>query len=218
MLSDLDIGMNDWVVPRLAWDDSYKPNRGRVLSKADLDNGPKFYRYHNEDENFVTPRTLPGVSTKGAFFIRGSGHNKFGGYTEQPAEYQEVMDRLKKKHAASAKFIPAPEIIRREGAKFGVITMGGCDPAVREALELLDRQGTPADYMRLKGFPFSEAVEEFLANHEFCFVVEQSRDAQLRSLLTLETAVPKEKLKSVLAYSGFPLSASHVVKEIQGQI
>ena len=90
--------------------------------------------------------------------------------------------------------------------------------AVREALELLDRQGTPADYMRLKGFPFSEAVEEFLANHEFCFVVEQSRDAQLRSLLTLETAVPKEKLKSVLAYSGFPLSASHVVKEIQGQI
>ena len=124
------------------------------------------------------------------------------------------MDRLKKKHAASANFIPAPEIIRREGAGFGVITMGGCHPACLEALELLERQGTPADYMRLKGFPFSEVVEQFLAEHEFCFVVEQSRDAQLKSLLTLETAVPKEKLKSVLSYSGFPLSAAHVVKGI----
>jgi 2-oxoglutarate ferredoxin oxidoreductase subunit alpha len=124
------------------------------------------------------------------------------------------MDRLKKKHAAAAKFIPEPEIIQREAAKFGVITMGGCHPACLEALDLLDHQGTPADYMRLKGFPFSDVVERFLAEHEFCFVVEQSRDAQLKSLLTLETAVPKEKLKSVLSYSGFPLSAQHVVKGI----
>lgn len=214
MLSDLDIGMNDWVVPRIQWDDSYRPNRGRVLTKEDLDKGPKFTRYSPEDENFVAARTLPGVSTKGSYFTRGSGHNKLGGYTETPSEYQEVMDRLKKKHAAAAKFIPEPDIIRREGAKFGVITMGGCNPACLEALELLERQGTPADYMRLKGFPFSEVVEKFLAEHEFCFVVEQSRDAQLKSLLTLETAVAKEKLKSVLSYSGFPLSAQHVVKGI----
>ncbi|MFN3325326.1 MAG: 2-oxoacid:acceptor oxidoreductase subunit alpha [Bryobacteraceae bacterium] len=218
MLTDLDIGMNDWVTPRLTWDDAYRPNRGRVLTKQDLENGPRFYRYHNEDENFVAPRTLPGVSEKGAFFIRGSGHNKYGGYTESPAEYQEVMDRLKKKHAAAAKFVPEPEFIRRDNARFGVITMGGCDPAVREALNLLERQGIPADYMRVRAFPFPESVEEFLANHEFCFVVEQSRDAQLRSLLILETAVPKRKLKSVLVYGGFPLSARHVVNGILEQV
>ena len=219
MLSDLDIGMNDWVVPRLSWDDTYKPDRGRVLDAEDLEKKiGKFQRYNQEDENFVAARTLPGVSEKGAYFTRGSGHNKFGGYTEIPDEYQEVMDRLKKKHAAAAKFIPAPELVPREGAKFGVIAMGGCDPAVREALDQLDRQGAPADYLRVRGFPFGEVVERFLAKHDFCFVVEQSRDAQLRSLLTLETAVPKEKLRSVLVYGGFPLSSRHVVQGILSQL
>ena len=219
MMSDLDIGMNDWVVPRLTWDDSYRPNRGRVIDAEELAAKiKKFQRYNNEDENFVTPRTLPGVSEKGAYFVRGSGHNKFGGYTEIPDEYQEVMDRLKKKHAAAAKFIPEPEIVSRPGARFGVIAMGGCDPAVREAMDQLDRQGTPADYLRVRGFPFGEIVERFLADHEFCFVVEQSRDAQLRSLLTLETSVAKEKLKSVLVYGGFPLSSRHVVQGILSQL
>ena len=219
MMSDLDIGMNDWVVPRLTWDDSYKPDRGRVLDAEDLEKKiGKFQRYNQEDENFVAARTLPGVSQKGAYFTRGSGHNKFGGYTEIPDEYQEVMDRLKKKHAAAAKFIPEPEYVPREGAKFGVIAMGGCDPAVREALDQLDRQGTPADYLRIRGFPFGDVVERFLAKHDFCFVVEQSRDAQLRSLLILETAVSKEKLRSVLVYGGFPLSSRHVVQGILSQI
>jgi len=219
MMSDLDIGMNDWVVPRLTWDDTYKPDRGRVLDAEELEKKiSKFTRYSPEDENFVVARTLPGVSQKGAYFTRGSGHNKFGGYTEIPDEYQEVMDRLKKKHAAAANFIPDPEYVPREGAKFGVIAMGGCDPAVREALDVLDRQGTPADYLRIRGFPFGEAVERFLAKHDFCFVVEQSRDAQLRSLLTLETSVPKDKLRSVLVYGGFPLSSRHVVQGILSQI
>ena len=219
MLSDLDIGMNDWVVPRLTWDDAYRPDRGRVLSAEDLEKKiGKFQRYNQEDENFVAARTLPGVSQKGAYFTRGSGHNKFGGYTETPDEYQEVMDRLKKKHAAAAKFIPEPEYLPREGAKFGVIAMGGCDPAVREALDQLDRQGTPAEYLRVRGFPFGEVVERFLAKHDFCFVVEQSRDAQLRSLLILETAVPKEKLRSVLVYGGFPLSSRHVMQGILSQL
>jgi 2-oxoglutarate ferredoxin oxidoreductase subunit alpha len=219
MLSDLDIGMNDWVVPRLTWDDAYRPDRGRVLDAEDLEKKiGKFTRYSPEDENFVAARTLPGVSEKGSYFTRGSGHNKFGGYTEIPDEYQEVMDRLKKKHAAAAKFIPEPELVPREGAKFGVIAMGGCDPAVREALDVLDRQGTPADYLRVRGFPFGEAVERFLAKHDFCFVVEQSRDAQLRSLLILETSVPKDKLRSVLVYGGFPLSSRHVVQGILSQL
>ncbi len=214
MLSDLDIGMNDWVVPRLAWDDSYRPDRGRVLSAEDLEKIPKFQRYFNEDENQVAARTLPGVHPKGAFFTRGSGHNKFGGYTETPDEYQEVMDRLLLKHKAAAKFVPPPEIRTRPGARFGVVTLGGCDPAVREGLDLLAARGIVADSMRVRGFPFDETVEAFLDGHDFCFVIEQNRDAQLRSLLILETRVAKEKLRSVLVYGGFPLSARHVVDGI----
>ena len=218
MLSDLDIGMNDWVVPQFQWDDAYTPDRGRVLTAEDLEKLPKFQRYNNEDENQVTARTLPGVHSKGAFFTRGSGHNKFGGYTEVPDEYQEVLDRLLKKHKASAKFVPAPEIRLRPDARFGVITLGGCAPAVNEAMDLLAAQGIPADSMRVRGFPFSEEVEEFLATHEFCFVVEQNRDAQLRSLLLLETRAPKDRLRSVLVYGGFPLSARHVLNGILPQL
>ncbi len=214
LLSDLDIGMNDWVVPRLTWDDAYQPDRGRVLNAEDLEKIAKFQRYFNEDENHVAARTLPGVHPKGAFFTRGSGHNKFGGYTETPDEYQEVMDRLLKKHKAAAQFVPPPEIRRRPGASFGVVTLGGCDPAVREGLDLLGNRGIVGDSMRVRGFPFDETVQAFLDEYDCCFVVEQNRDAQLRSLLTLETRVPKERLQSVLVYGGFPLSARHVVDGI----
>ena len=223
MLSDLDIGMNDWRISRLKWDESYQPDRGRVLTSEDLEKIHKFQRYFNEDADFVAARTLPGLNAKGAYFTRGSGHNKYGGYTEIPDEYQEVMDRLLQKHKAAAKWVPEPEFLERheadgKPARFGVITLGGCDVAVREALDVLDRQGTPADFMRIRAFPFGRSVEEFLDSHELCFVVEQNRDAQLRSLLTLETSVPKEKLRSVLIYGGFPLSSSSVVHGILQQI
>ncbi len=214
ILTDLDIGMNDWVVPRLKWDESYQPDRGRVLSAEELEKIAKFQRYYPEDENQVAARTLPGVHPKGSFFTRGSGHNKYGGYTEMPEEYREVMDRLARKHKAAAKFVPTPIIQRRAGAAFGVITLGGCDLAVREALDRLAEQGVLADFMRIRGFPFDETVQSFLDTHYFCFVVEQNRDAQLRSLLTLETSVPKEKLRSILVYGGFPLSAKHVTDGI----
>src|SRR5712691_7034976 len=184
----------------------------------DLKKIDKFLRYTGEDENFVAARTLPGISSKGSYFVRGSGHNKFGGYTEMPDEYQEVMDRLLKKHAAAAKHVPAPIIQRQDGAKFGVVTLGGCDQAVREALDALDRQGTPADYMRILGFPFAPEVEQFLASHPTNFVIEQNRDAQLKSLLTLETGIAKDKLRSILVYGGFPLSSRDVVEEILEQI
>jgi len=98
VLSDLDIGMNDWVVPELQWDDSYRPDRGRILSAAELDEIGTFYRYVGEGDEHVAPRTLPGVHPKGAYFTRGSGHNVFGQYTETPDEYQEVVDRLALKH------------------------------------------------------------------------------------------------------------------------
>jgi len=218
MLSDLDIGMNDWVVPRLAWDDSYRPDRGRVLSAEQLENLPKFHRYSDEDENHVAPRTLPGVHPAGAYVTRGSGHNKFGGYTETPADYQEVVDRLLRKQKAAANYVPQPKIERRSDARFGVITIGGCDPAVREAVDLLAGRDIPTDYMRICGFPFHKSIEAFLYEHDFCFVVEQNRDAQLRSLLILETCVPKDRVRSVLVYGGFPLSARHVIESITKQL
>ena len=218
MLSDLDIGMNDWVCPRLEWDDSYRPSRGRVLTAADLAAMPKFLRYSNEDADHVAARSLPGVHAKGAFFTRGSGHNKLGGYTEIPDEYQEVMDRLARKHKAAAKAVPAPIIRKQADATFGIVSLGGCDLAVREAVDALAERGIIADYMRVRGFPFGDSVEEFLRSHERIFVVEQNRDAQLRTLLTMETGVEgaKEKLRSVLVYGGFPLSSRHVIDGVTG--
>jgi 2-oxoglutarate ferredoxin oxidoreductase subunit alpha len=210
MLSDLDIGMNDWVIPRLQWDDAYEPDRGRVLTREELEAMPKFYRYSPEDSLGVAARTLPGVHEKGAFFTRGSGHNKFGGYTEIPDDYQEVMDRLARKHRAARDLVPPAVVEKREGASFGVLTVGGCDLAVREALGLLEAEGLRGDYLRVCGFPLGNDVEAFLAAHDTIFVVEQNRDAQLRTLLVLETAVTKEKLRSVIAYGGFPLQAKQV--------
>ena len=218
MLSDLDIGMNDWVVPELTWDDSYVPDRGRVLSDEDLAKIPDFFRYANEDAEFVTPRTLPGSDEKGAYFIRGSGHDKFGHYTEDPVAYQEVVDRLKKKHAAAATHVPAPIVQRREGATVGLITLGSCDLAVREAVDLLESHDVVADFMRVRGFPFVSDVRQFVEEHEHCFIVEQNRDAQLRSLISLETGVAIESMHSVLAYGGFPLSAQHVVDGVLDQL
>jgi 2-oxoglutarate ferredoxin oxidoreductase subunit alpha len=220
MLSDLDIGMNDWVCPRLEWDDAYRPDRGRVLSAAEIEALPRFQRYADENADHVAARTLPGVHAKGAFFTRGSGHNKLGGYTEIPDEYQEVMDRIARKHKAAAQAVPAPIIRKHPGAenKLGIVSMGGCDPAVREAVDRLAERGIFADYMRVRGFPFGDDVEAFLRAHDRIYVVEQNRDGQLRTLLTVETAVEgiQEKLRSILVYGGFPLSARHVIDGITG--
>ncbi len=211
MLSDLDIGMNDWVVPKLTWDDDFVPDRGRVLNDDDLAEIAEFFRYTNEDEEFVAPRTLPGSDSKGAYFIRGSGHDKYGRYTEVPDQYQEVIDRLKLKHAAAAPHVPAPLIELRDGARVGLITVGSCDLAVREAIEELEQRGTVCDFMRVRGFPFVPDVREFIESHERTFIVEQNRDGQLRSLITIETGVAGDRTDSVLAYGGFPLSAAQVV-------
>jgi 2-oxoglutarate/2-oxoacid ferredoxin oxidoreductase subunit alpha len=217
MLSDLDIGMNDWVTPKIKWDDSFRPNRGLVLTAEQLENMRAFHRYLPEEGTSVPARTLPGIHSGGAFFTRGSGHNKYGGYTEVPDEYQEVMDRLLLKHKEAAAYVPKAEIVKRDGARIGIISIGGCDPAVREASDILAKQGSPVDYMRIRGFPFGEEVEQFLTDHEFSFVVEQNRDAQLRTLLLLETNTTKDKIRSILIYGGFPLSAKHVLDAVAAQ-
>ncbi|NNN19097.1 MAG: 2-oxoacid:acceptor oxidoreductase subunit alpha, partial [Acidimicrobiaceae bacterium] len=218
VLSDLDIGMNDWVVSNLDWDDNYNWDRGRVLRAEDLEEMPKFYRYADEDADFVTPRTLPGESTKGAYFNRGSGHDKFGGYTENSEPYIQVVDRLAKKHHAAAAYIPKPIVENRPDARFGVITLGSCEMAVREAIDILDRDGVPLDYMRVCGFPFPPEVKSFIDSHEVTVVVEQNRDAQLRSLIILETGSSPELLRSVLSYGGFPINTEHVVEGLLNEL
>ncbi|MHB8393496.1 MAG: 2-oxoacid:acceptor oxidoreductase subunit alpha [Candidatus Dormibacteria bacterium] len=218
VLSDLDIGMNDWAVPELTWDDAYVPDRGRVLGEQELQEVSQFFRYSDADELFVTPRTLPGVSPRGAYFVRGSGHDRWGGYTERPDEYQQVMDRLLAKHRAAIGHIPTPVLEPRPGARTGVITVGSCDLAVREAVGLLGEAGLQASYLRIRGFPFHAQVRQFIDDHEICFIVEQNRDAQLRALIEVETGAPSEKLHSVLVYGGLPISAREVVDGITRQL
>jgi 2-oxoglutarate/2-oxoacid ferredoxin oxidoreductase subunit alpha len=218
VLSDLDIGMNDWMCPDLKWDDAYKPDRGKVLSKEELDGLGKFYRYLDRDDDAIPYRTLPGVSPKGAYFTRGSGHNQYGAYTEDSAEYQVVLDRLKRKFSTAAKIMPKPVLIGTGNCSVGIVSIGSCDGAIREALDVLRRQKIDVDYMRVRAFPFNNDVETFLKSHSTIFVVEQNRDAQLRSLLTLETAVEKSKLNSILSYSGFPMSADPIVNGIRAKL
>ncbi len=218
VLSDLDIGMNDWMVPKLTWDDAYRPDRGKVLSAAELENAKSFYRYLDVDGDGIPQRSLPGVHPKGAFFTRGSGHNKFGAYTEDSDEYQEVLDRIDRKIQNAAKAVPAPIVKRTPGAKMGLVTVGGCHAACMEAMDLLAKDGIAVDYLRVRGFPFGDEVRAFLAEHEVNFVVEQNRDAQLRSLLMLNTGVPLDQLESVRYYAGFPMSAHHVIAGVKAKM
>jgi len=218
VLSDLDIGMNDWMCPDLKWDDNYRPDRGKVLGKEEVLKLEKFYRFIDRDGDGITARTLPGVHPKAAFFTRGSGHNQFGAYTEDAADYQQVLDRLLKKWATAKKLVPRAIIDATADSSIGIVSLGSCDGAIREARDVLKARGFAVDYMRVRAFPFTEDVERFLAAHQLLFVVEQNRDAQLRSLLTLETAVDKSKLRSLLHYSGLPISSAFIVDGVLAEL
>ena len=218
VLSDLDIGMNDWMIPKLQWDDSYRPDRGKVLNAEDLEKIKAFYRYVDQDGDGIAYRTLPGTHPKGAYFTRGSGHNKLGGYTEDDVEYTEVIDRVARKIQGAARAVLAPVTQTRAGARMGIVTVGGCHGACVEAMDLLAKDGVPLDYMRVRGFPFGDEVRKFLESHEVNFIVEQNRDGQLRSLLMLETGVHVEKLESVRYYGGFPMSAHHVISGVKARL
>jgi 2-oxoglutarate ferredoxin oxidoreductase subunit alpha len=218
VLSDLDIGMNDWMVPKLAWDDSYTPDRGKVLTAEQLDQVKSFHRYLDVDGDGIPYRTLPGTHPKGAYFTRGSGHNKFGGYTEDAEEYTEVVDRIDRKIQRATKSLPAPIVRQTPGTKLAILTIGGCHAACTEALDLLAKEGITLDYMRVRSFPFGDEVTRFLESHDITFVVEQNRDAQLRSLLMLETGLSIEKMESVRYYGGFPMSAHQVISGIKARL
>jgi 2-oxoglutarate ferredoxin oxidoreductase subunit alpha len=218
VLSDLDIGMNDWMCPDLEWDDNYVPDKGKVLSAEDLENMDAFYRYLDVDGDGIPYRTLPGVHPKGAYFTRGSGHSKFGAYTEDADEYQEVVDRLLVKWETARNLVPEPEIEYSKFNKSAVISFGSCDGAVKEALGTLKKKNVGLNYCRVKAFPFSDSVKEFIDQHDHIYVVEQNRDAQLRSLLILDIEAEASKLIPVLHYKGLPVSADFVARRVLEEI
>ncbi len=218
VLSDLDIGMNDWMCPEFKWDENYVPDRGKVLDDAALAKITKFWRYYDHDDDGIPQRTIPGVSSKGAYFARGSGHNQYGAYTEDSREYQVVVDRLRKKWLTAARMVPKAVIEAGGSTELGIVTLGSGDAPVREAIARLGAQGVKLDYMRVRGFPFGEEVEQFLNAHQLNFIVEQNRDAQLRSLLTLETGVEKSRMRSILHYNGMPLAANYVIAGVMAEV
>jgi 2-oxoglutarate ferredoxin oxidoreductase subunit alpha len=218
VVSDLDIGMNDWMVKKLKWDDNFRPDRGKVLNAEELEKLKKFSRYLDVDGDGIAARTLPGVSAKGAFFTRGSGHDKHGAYTEESAEYQEVIDRIARKVNGAASAVTAPEVHTQGPAKVGLISLGGTHAAMLEAVDRLRESGIAVDYMRIRGFPFSATVAEFINGHEHAFVVEQNRDGQLRSMIAIETGIARDRMNSVLDYHGLPLTADVVERAVTATV
>ena len=235
VLSDLDIGMNDWDVPRLAWDDAYRPDRGKVLDAAALERVEKFQRYVDVDGDGIAYRTVPGQSSKGAFFTRGSGHDRFGRYTEDPPAYADVMERLARKIEGAAAHLPAPELTLAPNAvhgngsashvatttaatRIGMIGVGSSRRAMLEAQARLAQLGIAVDCMRPRAFPFHEDVVRFIRERDVTFVIDQNRDAQLHHLLVMEAHAPRAALRSITHFGGYPLSADAIVDPILAEM
>jgi 2-oxoglutarate ferredoxin oxidoreductase subunit alpha len=215
VLTDLDLGMNNWMSD--PFDYPEKPlDRGKVLTKEDLDRLGGFARYRDVDGDAVGWRTLPGTKhPKAAYFTRGSGHNDAAGYTERPDEYQKVMERLTRKFESARKLVPAPVSVKDGTSKIGFLAYGTTDFALRESMDQVKKEyGKDVDYMRIRAFPFAHEIHDFVASHERVYVVEQDRDGQLASLLKLD--LPAEqvvKLRSILHYNGLPIDARTITEE-----
>ena len=215
VLTDLDLGMNNWMSEQFDYPD--KPlDRGKVLTKEDLDRLGSFARYRDVDGDAIGWRTLPGTNhPKAAYFTRGSGHNDAAGYTEKPDEYQAVMDRLTRKFESARKLVPAPVTVTSNGSKIGFLAYGTTDFALRESLDQIEkRHGVKTDYMRIRAYPFAHEIHDFVAAHERVYIVEQDRDAQLASLLKLDLPADQlTKLRTILHYNGLPIDAESITEE-----
>ena len=218
VMSDLDIGMNDWMIPELEWDEGYVPDRGKVLSAEQLEEMENFYRYLDVDGDGIPYRSLPGVHPKGSYFTRGSGHTKHGAYTEDSDDYQEVVDRLLVKWETARTIVPKPVIRYSQSNKAGIITIGSGDGACEEAMGRLAKQDVNLNYCRIKAFPFSDEVSDFIKQHDVVYVVEQNRDAQLRTILINDIEADQTKLVPLLHYNGMPITAGFVVDGVLEEI
>jgi len=220
VMLDLDIGMNHRLCRPLTWDDSRKYDRGKVLSAADLDKAKDFGRYMDVDGDGIGYRTYPGTHpTKGTFFTRGTSHDARARYSENGATYVEGMQRLLRKLETAKGILPRPLRVNAEkGTRFGVIYYGSTAPAMSEAAEILARRGHSLDLMRIRAFPFHQDVASFIADHDFVFVVEQNRDAQLRSLIVNEFGIDPVRLVPVLHFDGTSITARFIAGAISDRL
>ncbi|ABD70511.1 pyruvate flavodoxin/ferredoxin oxidoreductase-like [Rhodoferax ferrireducens T118] len=216
VMSDLDIGMNQRLCKPFVWDDAREYDRGKVMTAEELEAGKDFGRYKDVDGDGIPWRTLPGTHpSKGAYFTRGTSKDAYARYSERGPDYVYNMERLLKKFKTAADLVPQPLLRKAQQAtRFGVIYFGSTSPAMREALDVLEEQGVHLDAMRLLAFPFPASVDRFIAEHDKVFVVEQNRDAQMRSLLVNELEVDPKRLVKVLHYDGTPITARFITQAI----
>jgi 2-oxoglutarate ferredoxin oxidoreductase subunit alpha len=220
LMTDLDIGMNQRLCRPFDWQDGGQYDRGKVMSAAELEAGRDFGRYKDVDGDGIPWRTLPGTHpSKGSYFTRGTTRDPYARYSERGPDYVYNMERLLRKFATAAALVPQPVVRRAEvETPLGVIYFGSTSPSMTEALEVLAADGVPLDAMRLRAFPFPDSVPDFIARHERVFVVEQNRDAQMRSLLVNELDIAPQKLVKVLHYDGTPITARFITQAITAHV
>ncbi len=217
VMTDLDIGMNQRLCKPYVWDDTRTYDRGKVMSAEELEAGKDFGRYKDVDGDGIPWRTLPGThATKGSFFTRGTTRDPYARYSERGPDYIYNMERLLRKFKTAAEFVPQP-VLRAASKKtsVGVIYFGSTSPAMSEALDVLNEQDIHLDALRLCAFPFPSSVDDFIAQHDKVFVVEQNRDAQMRSMLVNELDLNPKQLIKVLHYDGTPITARFIAKAIR---
>ncbi len=214
VMSDLELGMNDNLSEPLEWDDQRRYDRGKVLDADALESVERWGRYLDLDGDGIGYRTYPGTHPdKGAFFTRGTSRDEFAAYTESPEAYVRNMERLELKWRTAATLVPKAEI-RDTGKHAGIIYYGTSALPMEEALDLLTDEGIHLDTMRLRGFPFGEEVYRFIDTHEVVFVVDQNRDAQMKTLLVNEGGLDPAGLVSIRYYGGLSISADTIQRQV----
>jgi 2-oxoglutarate ferredoxin oxidoreductase subunit alpha len=216
ILSDLDLGMNEHMTDPFIWDEQKEYDRGKVLNAKELDEVKEFGRYLDVDGDGIPYRTYPGTHpTKGSFFTRGTSHNEYAKYSESGVDYVNKVNRLLKKFDTAKKYVPRPELQKaKEATTYGILFFGTTRYAALESIDILEENRLFLDAMRIKSFPFNDEVLHFLEEHDRVFVIEQNRDAQMRTLLVNEFDYDPKKLESILNYDGTPITANLIAQEI----